>query len=63
MSKRYWVDEDTGEKKLRYICCDFCDNKISPYPEILESGWTKTVTVDYKGAVFITYTCPSCRKG
>jgi len=62
MSREYWTSESGEDRKLRYIKCDFCDAKITPRPDISESGWMrsggyygpgseKNAEVDY---------CPEC---
>jgi hypothetical protein len=35
----YAVREDTKEKVLVEIKCDYCDATIKPHPSIRDSGW------------------------
>lgn len=57
MARIYGTDLH-GKRKLLWLTCDYCDEKIKPNPKISESGWEKTV-VKADDRIYDYYACPA----
>jgi hypothetical protein len=61
MGKIYAVEEDTGDRRLVRIECDYCDNQTKPHSGIVWAGWEKCGWDNGPGTEkFDVCICPEC---
>lgn len=61
--KTVQVDGEEPVRKLAYIVCDFCSNKLYPGRHVIDSGWVKEGTYygPGEGRNHEIDLCPRCR--